>query len=61
MIDFLYRKYMQLNKKKIFRILLICVVVYVVFKVFEIYVSADIFDAIGTPENFKNLVGNGRF
>ena len=61
MIDFLYKKYISLNKKKVFKLVAICVFVYVVFRVFERKVSADIFEAIGEPNNFTDLVGNGKF
>ena len=61
MIDFLYKKYTNLNKKKVFKLVAICVFVYVVFRVFEREVSADIFEAIGEPNNFTDLVGNGKF
>ena len=61
MIDFLYKKYISLNKKKVFKLVAICVFVYVVFRVFERKVSADIFEAIGEPNNFTDLVWNGKF
>lgn len=61
MIDFSYKKYTNLNKKKVFKLVAICVFVYVVFRVFERKVSADIFEAIGEPNNFTDLVGNGKF
>ena len=61
MIEFLYKKYVNINKKKVFKTIAICVFACVAFNIFESIANANMFDAIGDPSNFTNLVGNGKF
>lgn len=61
MLEFLYKKYQNIDKRKAFKIISMIVVVYVIFSVFENIVNADILDAMGEPESFKNLIGEAKY
>lgn len=61
MLEFLYKKYQNIDKRKIFKIICMLVIVYVVFCIFESIVNADILDAMGEPESFKDLLGEAKY
>lgn len=61
MLEFLYKKYQNIDKRKTFKIICMLVIVYVMFCVFESIVNADILDAMGEPESFKNLLGEAKY
>ena len=61
MLEFLYKKYQNIDKRKAFKIICMLVIIYVVFCVFENIVNADILDAMGEPESFKNLIGEAKY
>ena len=61
MLEFLYKKYQNIDKRKTFKIICMLVIVYVIFCVFENIVNADILDAMGEPESFKNLLGEAKY
>lgn len=61
MLKYLYKKYENIDKRKVFKIIVMLVIVYVTFSVFENIVNADILDAIGEPGSFKGLIGEGKY